>query len=125
MRFHNPSFISILNSDEHFVFQDDHPGLNFMGLLIGPRGNTLKAMEKVFAAFIFIIKRDAYSNIVLMKLSPSKVSGCKIVIRGKGSVKEGKVQVCIQVTFTINECMHDDSHSRFVLVFHTFHSLLL
>ena len=30
-----------------FVFQDDHPGLNFMGLLIGPRGNTLKAMEKV------------------------------------------------------------------------------
>jgi len=54
-------------TDKVMIPQDDHPGLNFMGLLIGPRGNTLKAMEKV--------------------------SGCKIVIRGKGSVKEGKVQV--------------------------------
>lgn len=52
-------------TDKVMIPQDDHPGLNFMGLLIGPRGNTLKAMEKV--------------------------SGCKIVIRGKGSVKEGKV----------------------------------
>ena len=45
--------------------QDDHPDINFVGLLIGPRGNTLKSME-----------RD---------------TGAKIIIRGKGSVKEGKV----------------------------------
>lgn len=44
--------------------QEDFPHINFVGLLIGPRGNTLKSME-----------RD---------------SGAKIVIRGKGSVKEGK-----------------------------------
>ena len=50
MRFHNPNF---------FLFQDDHPGLNFMGLLIGPRGNTLKAMEKVIAAFIFAYQANA------------------------------------------------------------------
>lgn len=43
---------------------DDFPGINFIGLLIGPRGNTLKSME-----------RD---------------SGAKIIIRGRGSVKEGK-----------------------------------
>ena len=35
------------NSRDDAHFKDDHPGLNFMGLLIGPRGNTLKAMEKV------------------------------------------------------------------------------
>ena len=40
--------------------------INFFGLLVGPRGNSLKKME-----------RD---------------SGAKISIRGKGSVKEGKVR---------------------------------
>ena len=25
---------------------EDFPDINFMGLLIGPRGNTLKALEK-------------------------------------------------------------------------------
>lgn len=44
---------------------DINPNINFVGLLIGPRGNTLKKIEKE--------------------------SNCKIMIRGKGSVKEGKV----------------------------------
>jgi splicing factor 1 len=41
----------------------DYPGYNFIGLIIGPRGNTQKRMERE--------------------------TGCKIAIRGKGSVKEG------------------------------------
>lgn len=45
--------------------QEEYPDINFVGLLIGPRGNTLKSMEK-----------DTQS---------------KIIIRGKGSVKEGKL----------------------------------
>lgn len=45
--------------------QEEYPDINFVGLLIGPRGNTLKSMEK-----------DTSS---------------KIIIRGKGSVKEGKI----------------------------------
>lgn len=44
----------------------EFPEINFFGLLVGPRGNSLKKME-----------RD---------------SGAKISIRGKGSVKEGKVR---------------------------------
>jgi splicing factor 1 len=52
-------------NDKVMIPQDEHPEINFVGLLIGPRGNTLKAME-----------RD---------------TGAKIIIRGKGSVKEGKV----------------------------------
>lgn len=52
-------------SDKVLIPQEDHPDINFVGLLIGPRGNTLKAMEKD--------------------------TGAKIIIRGKGSVKEGKV----------------------------------
>ncbi|CEJ92917.1 Putative Zinc knuckle transcription factor splicing factor msl5 [[Torrubiella] hemipterigena] len=43
---------------------NDYPEINFIGLLLGPRGNTLKKMESE--------------------------SGAKIAIRGKGSVKEGK-----------------------------------
>lgn len=52
-------------SDKVLIPQEEHPEINFVGLLIGPRGNTLKAMEKE--------------------------TGAKIIIRGKGSVKEGKV----------------------------------
>ncbi|TKY86872.1 hypothetical protein EX895_004160 [Sporisorium graminicola] len=42
----------------------EFPEINFFGLLVGPRGNTLKTMERQ--------------------------SGAKISIRGKGSVKDGK-----------------------------------
>ncbi|GLV43931.1 Splicing factor 1 [Carabus blaptoides fortunei] len=51
--------------DKVMIPQEEHPEINFVGLLIGPRGNTLKTMEKE--------------------------TGAKIIIRGKGSVKEGKV----------------------------------
>eukprot|EP00883_Tetradesmus_obliquus_P014405 jgi/Sobl393_1/7448/SZX73474.1 len=43
---------------------DEYPGYNFIGLIIGPRGNTQKRMERE--------------------------SNCKIAIRGRGSVKEGR-----------------------------------
>jgi len=32
--------------DKVFIPQEDHPDINFVGLLIGPRGNTLKELEK-------------------------------------------------------------------------------
>eukprot|EP00842_Homolaphlyctis_polyrhiza_P001789 jgi/Hompol1/2610/HPOL_006121-RA len=47
-----------------YVPTRDFPEINFIGLLIGPRGNTLKKIEAE--------------------------SGCKISLRGKGSVKEGR-----------------------------------
>ncbi|RWS25796.1 splicing factor 1-like protein [Leptotrombidium deliense] len=52
-------------SEKVLIPQEEYPDINFVGLLIGPRGNTLKAMEKE--------------------------TGAKIIIRGKGSVKEGKI----------------------------------
>ncbi|XP_013420116.2 splicing factor 1 isoform X1 [Lingula anatina] len=52
-------------SDKVMIPQEEHPDINFVGLLIGPRGNTLKNLEKD--------------------------TGAKIIIRGKGSVKEGKI----------------------------------
>ncbi|OAF71866.1 Branchpoint-bridging protein [Intoshia linei] len=59
--------ISTMNRviDKVFIPQDLHPSINFVGLIIGPRGNTLKMLEKE--------------------------TGCKIIIRGKGSIKEGKI----------------------------------
>ncbi|KAI8837065.1 hypothetical protein BC829DRAFT_50542 [Chytridium lagenaria] len=53
--------------DKLYIPVRDFPDINFIGLLIGPRGNTLKKMETE--------------------------SGAKISIRGKGSVKEGKGRV--------------------------------
>lgn len=47
-----------------FIPVKEFPEINFFGLLVGPRGNSLKKMERE--------------------------SGAKISIRGKGSVKEGK-----------------------------------
>lgn len=49
-----------------YIPEKKYPNYNFIGLIIGPRGNTQKKMEKE--------------------------SGCKIVIRGKGSVKEGRTK---------------------------------
>ncbi|MCO5578567.1 hypothetical protein L7F22_032422 [Adiantum nelumboides] len=48
-----------------FIPVKDYPGYNFIGLIIGPRGNTQKRMERE--------------------------TGAKIVIRGKGSAKEGRL----------------------------------
>ncbi|XP_051121265.1 splicing factor-like protein 1 [Andrographis paniculata] len=48
-----------------YIPMKEYPGYNFIGLIIGPRGNTQKRMERE--------------------------TGAKIVIRGKGSVKEGKL----------------------------------
>jgi splicing factor 1 len=50
--------------DKVYIPVKEFPEINFFGLLVGPRGNSLKNMERE--------------------------SGAKISIRGKGSVKEGK-----------------------------------
>ncbi|WWC70748.1 branchpoint-bridging protein [Kwoniella pini CBS 10737] len=50
--------------DKVYIPVKEFPEINFFGLLVGPRGNSLKRMERE--------------------------SGAKISIRGKGSVKEGK-----------------------------------
>uniref|UniRef100_A0AC34FM12 Branchpoint-bridging protein n=1 Tax=Panagrolaimus sp. ES5 TaxID=591445 RepID=A0AC34FM12_9BILA len=50
-----------------WIPQDKYPEINFVGLLIGPRGNSLKALEME--------------------------TGTRIIVRGKGSVKEGKRRI--------------------------------
>ena len=44
-------------SDKVMIPQDDHPDINFVGLLIGPRGNTLKC--KFSVAILHLQKFDA------------------------------------------------------------------
>lgn len=60
--------------------QDDYPGYNFIGLIIGPRGNTQKRMERE--------------------------TGAKIAIRGKGSVKEGRAKKEAKPDPSENEELH-------------------
>ncbi|KAL2312406.1 Branchpoint-bridging protein [Schizosaccharomyces pombe] len=63
-----------------YVPVKDYPEINFIGLLIGPRGHTLKDMEAK--------------------------SGAKIAIRGKGSVKEGKGRSDPSVRGNMEEDLH-------------------
>ena len=37
--------------DKVMIPQEDHPEVNFVGLIIGPRGNTLKTLEKDVSPF--------------------------------------------------------------------------
>lgn len=50
--------------EKYYIPVSQYPQINFVGLLLGPRGKTLRKMQED--------------------------SGCKIAIRGRGSVKEGK-----------------------------------
>ena len=38
--------------DKVFIPQDHHPETNFVGLLIGPRGHTLKQLERDVSSWI-------------------------------------------------------------------------
>lgn len=62
-------------SDRVAIPQDKFPDINFMGLLIGPRGHTLKKLERE--------------------------TGAKIMIRGRGSVKQGKGFVILLSLFLL------------------------
>lgn len=63
-----------------YIPANDYPEINFIGLLIGPRGNTLKKMESE--------------------------SGAKISIRGKGSVKEGKGRTDVGLQGSMDDDLH-------------------
>lgn len=63
--------------------QEEHPEINFVGLLIGPRGNTLKS--KLLISYCIVLYVNEFHSAM------EKETGAKIIIRGKGSVKEGKV----------------------------------
>ncbi|CAK9135137.1 unnamed protein product [Ilex paraguariensis] len=65
-----------------YIPMKEYPGYNFIGLIIGPRGNTQKRMERE--------------------------TGAKIVIRGKGSVKEGRLQQKKDLKFDPSE--NEDLH---------------
>ena len=58
-----PSLFNRKRTKKVYIPVEKHPTYNFIGLIIGPRGKTQKEMEGK--------------------------TGCKIAIRGKGSVKEG------------------------------------
>jgi splicing factor 1 len=84
-------------NDKVMIPQDDHPEINFVGLLIGPRGNTLKCKSRAASfpsnrIFCFLNNFISRKNYVLLYfLAMEAETGAKIIIRGKGSVKEGKV----------------------------------
>ena len=59
----------------------DYPDYNFIGLVLGPRGATQRSMEEE--------------------------TGCKIAIRGKGSVREGRN---VRLNSQAEQMMNDDLH---------------
>lgn len=72
----HPDFSSSLNTsgerklrchEKVYIPAKEHPEINFIGLLIGPRGSTLKDLESS--------------------------TGAKVSIRGRGSHKDGKAKI--------------------------------
>ena len=59
-----PDFRPVKKQRKIYVPIKEYPGYNFIGLIIGPRGNTQKRMQQE--------------------------SGAKIALRGRGSVKDGR-----------------------------------
>ncbi|CAM9175862.1 unnamed protein product, partial [Ectocarpus fasciculatus] len=57
-------FVKVKPSKKVYIPIKEHPNYNFIGLIIGPRGNTQRRLEKD--------------------------TGTKVSIRGKGSIKEGR-----------------------------------
>lgn len=41
--------------DKVMIPQEEHPEINFVGLLIGPRGNTLKSKNKANILFSIVL----------------------------------------------------------------------
>ena len=67
--------------DKYYIPTEDYPDINFVGLLLGPRGNTLKKLQQE--------------------------SGCKISIRGRGSVRSGKAAADLpKGAMNMNEPLH-------------------
>ena len=76
-------------SDKVMIPQEEHPDINFVGLLIGPRGNTLKNLEKdvsegriikmpllISIPFMPLVAKTGQADIVLsfrQKMSPKKI----------------------------------------------------
>lgn len=63
-------------NDKVMIPQDEHPEINFVGLLIGPRGNTLKNLEKDVS---FSFRRNHYSRKAYLFLKPLAFKLCPIL----------------------------------------------
>lgn len=90
---------------KYFIPLKEYPDYNFIGLIIGPRGNTIYIRPAGMQTLEERVGHRDSSHlqvhwIVTLLVSYSgntqkrmeKETGCKIVIRGKGSVKEGRVK---------------------------------
>lgn len=77
-------------SEKIYLPVTDFPSVNFIGQVLGPRSSSLKAM--------------------------STESGANIVLRGKGSVKEGRGRACLSTADHDREPLHflitTDSHHK-------------
>ena len=60
--------------------QEDHPEVNFVGLIIGPRGNTLKTLEKDVSRFEIHSKEK---NLRLFFFRPMQKSSFEVKDRSK------------------------------------------
>lgn len=51
--------------------QEDHPEVNFVGLIIGPRGNTLKTLEKDVSIFEIHSKEKTFAFVFFRRAQRS------------------------------------------------------
>lgn len=87
-------FWSIRPHDKVWIPQDQHPEINFVGLLIGPRGNTLKSLEMETGGKIIIRSASSQS---CPHSSPTYITGVlkknTTPLQAKDSLEDGEQAV--------------------------------
>ena len=58
--------------------QDEYPDINFVGLIIGPRGNTLKGMERDVSWMFQVFIDHHFNNFFFLSLVPRSSSEVKV-----------------------------------------------
>lgn len=82
----------------------DHPGVNFLGLLIGPRGSTQKQMQEVSGAKILIRGRGAQKDGVA-PTHPDDEDELHVSIEGTDEAIEKATQEVQQILFNPEQAM--------------------
>ena len=90
----------------------DHPGYNFIGLILGPRGNTHRRMEAETGAKIFIRGRGSVKEgrERREKPDPSDNDDLHVQIIAEDDIALNKVSFMLQLYLTVLFSLH--SHSR-------------
>jgi len=96
--------VGSIRKQKIYIPVKDHPGVNFLGLLIGPRGATQKQMQEVSGAKILIRGRGAQKD-GMLATHPDDDDELHVSIEGTDEAIERATQEVQQILFNPEQAM--------------------